>query len=156
MLNKKIYTAVLFTVALLLLGGCSASQEDLEYYKKEFLQKSDAAFEALDNSGKVLADVRNEASKGMKRTKIMNAIDQGRTALKSMHDDLFNSAVPKEMDPAKETLLQGIKKKIEAHDELFKFYDLQDKQFEQKADLLLKESNDLVQQAKAELQKFKK
>ncbi|MED0672380.1 hypothetical protein P4S95_19605 [Aneurinibacillus aneurinilyticus] len=156
MLNKKIYTALLFVVVLLLLGGCSASQEDLDYYQKEFLQKSSAAFEAIDNSSKVLADVRGEASKGMKRTKIMNAVDQGKTALQSMHDDLFNSPVPKEMEETKETLLLGIKKRIEAHDELFKFYDLQDKKFEQKAEQLLKESNDLVQQSKAESQKFKK
>lgn len=156
MLNKKICTALLFVAVLLLLGGCSASQEDLDYYQKEFLQKSSAAFEAIDNSSKVLADVRGEASKGMKRTKIMNAVDQGKTALQSMHDDLFNSPVPKEMEETKEKLLLGIKKRIEAHDELFKFYDLQDKKFEQKAEQLLKESNDLVQQSKAELQKFKK
>lgn len=156
MLNKKIRMVLLFVAVLLLLGGCSASQEDLEYYQKEFSQKSSAAFEAIDNSSKVLAEVRNEASKGMKRTKIMNAVDQGKTALQSMHDDLFNSPVPKEMEGTKETLLQGIKKRIEAHDELFKFYDLQDKQFEQKAEQLLKDSNDLVQQSKAELQKFKK
>ncbi|CEH31689.1 hypothetical protein AM501_06055 [Aneurinibacillus migulanus] len=156
MLNKKIYMVLLFVAVLLLLGGCSASQEDLEYYQKEFSQKSSDAFDAIDNSSKVLAEVRNEASKGMKRTKIMNAVDQGKTALQSMHDDLFNSPVPKEMEEAKETLLQGIKKRIEAHDELFKFYDLQDKQFEQKAEQLLKDSNDLVQQSKAELQKFKK
>ncbi|GED14577.1 hypothetical protein [Aneurinibacillus migulanus] len=156
MLNKKIYMVLLFVAVLLLLGGCSASQEDLEYYQKEFSQKSSDAFDAIDNSSKVLAEVRNEASKGMKRTKIMNAVDQGKTALQSMYDDLFNSPVPKEMEEAKETLLQGIKKRIEAHDELFKFYDLQDKQFEQKAEQLLKDSNDLVQQSKAELQKFKK
>ncbi|AMA73962.1 hypothetical protein ACH33_14710 [Aneurinibacillus sp. XH2] len=153
--NKRLILAI-FVVVLLVLGGCATSQEDLAYYQSQFLKKSDAAFEALDNFGKVLEDVRNEASKGMKRTKVMNAVDQGRTTLQSMHDDLFNSPVPKEMELAKETLLKGINKKIEAHSELFTFYDLQDKQFEQKAEQLLKESNDLIQQAKAEIQKFKK
>ncbi|MFT9848303.1 hypothetical protein [Aneurinibacillus sp. REN35] len=156
MLNKKTFAAFIFAAVLLLLGGCSASQEDLEYYKKEFLAKSDAAFQGIDNSSKVLTDVRNEASKGMKSTKIMNAVDQGRNTLQSMHDDLFASAVPKEMESAKDTLLKGIEKKMEAHDELFKFYDLRDKKFEQKADQLLKQSDDLIQQSKAELQKFKK
>ncbi|MBN6188017.1 hypothetical protein JQN58_14170 [Aneurinibacillus sp. BA2021] len=156
MVNKKMFAAFLFAAVLLLLGGCSASQEDLAYYRTEFLAKSDAAFQGISNSSKVLNDVRNEAAKGMKSTKIMNAVDQGRNTLQSMHDDLLSSAVPKEMEPAKNTLLKGIEKRMEAHDELFKFYDLRDKKFEQSADQLLQQSDDLIQQAKTELQKFKK
>jgi hypothetical protein len=155
MQKKRIYKAIL-TAAFLLLAGCSASQEDLAYYQKEFIQRSDDAVQALGNSNKVLEEVRNEAAKGMKRTKIMNAIDQGKTALQSMYDDLLDSPVPKEMETAKDTLLRGIKRKIEAYDELFTRYDVQDKQLDQKADQLLKESDTLIQQAAEELKKFKK
>jgi uncharacterized lipoprotein YmbA len=155
MLNKRVYSAILLVI-LLLLGGCSTSQEDLAYYQTEFVKKTKTAFEALENSSKVLQDVRTEADKGMKRTKIMNAIDQGRTALQAMHDDLFNSPVPKEMEQVKETILRGINKKIEAHGELFTFYDLQDRQFEQKSEQLLKESDALITQAKSQMKKFMK
>jgi hypothetical protein len=155
MLKKRaMYVIGLFTL-LFLLEGCSTSQEDLDYYRKEFTQKTGEAFEALPNGDKVLAEVRREAQNGMKRTKVMNAIDQGQTALESMHDDLLNSPVPKEMEPAKKTLTDGIEKKIEAYKELFMYYDIQDKQHEQKADELLQEASGLIEKARTDVEKFK-
>ncbi|WP_027414779.1 hypothetical protein [Aneurinibacillus terranovensis] len=145
-----------FFIVMLLLGGCSASQKDLAYYEKDFVSKANDAVEASQNANKVLGEVRAEANKGMKRTEIMNSIDQGKTTLETIRDDISDSPVPKEMEPVKKELVDALNKKVDAYQELFNFYDVQDKSHEQKADQWLTESDVMMKQVKTDIHKFTK
>lgn len=157
---KTIKTAIISFVfimtGLLLLSGCTANQQDMEFYKTSFLEKANQFVTVNDNHNKNLSDVRDQADKGMKRTKVQNFIDQGKSQLELVQEDFSTSQVPAELEPLKTKILTAIDLRMKAYDDLFAYYDLkQQSNHGQEADKKLAEADKLVNELKVELEKFK-
>lgn len=156
-LKSAFLSLILIITAVFLLGGCTASQKDLENYKQDFIAKSNKFLEVHDNNKKVLVQVRAAAKQGMKSTEVINSIDPMKNQLELMQEDFSTSPVPKEIEPLKTQILKIIDVKIKAVEDLTMAYDLgKPSNFEQDADKKFAEADQLVQQFKLDFDKIKK
>lgn len=156
---KKIKTALISFVfimaGLLLLSGCTANQQDMEYYKTEFLEKANEYVVVNNNHNNNLKDILNQADQGLKRTKVQNFIDQGKSQLELVEEDFATSPVPAELESVKNKVLKSIDLRKKAYDDLFMHYDLKEKSnYRTEADKKIAEANRLIDEVKGELTKY--
>lgn len=158
-LKTAFISFILLATAIFLLGGCTASEKDLATYKNQFITKTEKLIDVNTNTNSVLAQVREQAKKGMKRTEVINNLDQGKSVLELMQEDFSTSQVPKEMEPLKALVLKYLDTKLKAFDDLNMYYDLANpsaSDLDKQADQKLAEADKLVTDIKAELDKLKK
>ena len=157
---KNIKTAfisfVLIIFGLLLLSGCTVNQQDMNYYKTEFLEKAKQYVIVNNNHNSNLKDILNQADQGLKRTKVQNFIDQGKSQLELVKEDFVTSQVPAELEPLKTKIFNSIDLRMKAYDDLFMHYDLKEQSnYRQEADKKIAEANRLVEEVKKELENYK-
>ncbi|RXT04777.1 hypothetical protein [Ammoniphilus sp. CFH 90114] len=157
-MNKRKGLIITFLV-LWTLTGCSifqASPEEIEQYKSEFIALVDEAAIEAENGQKVLEEVRNKVDKeGLKKTKAQNTILNGVSISKAIKEDVIKAQIPEEMEPVREKLLASLNKRIEAYDQLFKYYDFLDEKHRVSGDALLEESFELFSEVLQDIQQFK-
>ncbi len=149
-------TFVLIIFGLLLLSGCTVNQQDMNYYKTEFLEKAKQYVIVNNNHNSNLKDILNQADQGLKRTKVQNFIDQGKSQLELVKEDFVTSQVPAELEPLKTKIFNSIDLRMKAYDDLFMHYDLKEQSnYRQEADKKIAEANRLVEEVKKELENYK-
>lgn len=156
---KRIKTAfisfVLILTGIFLLSGCTASEQDMEYYKTSFLEKAKEYVNVNNNHNSNLEDILDQADKGLKRTKVQNFIDQGKSQLELVEEDFVTSPVPAELEPLKTKILTSIDLRMKAYDDFFFYYDLLEKSnHRDEANKKIAEANRLVEELKGELEKY--
>ncbi len=146
-------------IIFILLTGCSlfqASPEEVEQYKHAFIEMVDKAAVEAQNGQKVLAEVRHRVEKeGEKKTKAQNTILNGVSISRAIKDDLMKARIPSEMEPIREKLVLSLTQRIEAYDQLFKYYDFLDVKYRDTGDHLLAESLRLFEEGVQELKQYR-
>ncbi|WP_134699904.1 hypothetical protein [Ammoniphilus sp. YIM 78166] len=149
----------LFFIMLTLLTGCSlfqASPEEVEQYKHAFIDMVDKAAVEAENGQKVLAEIRERVDKeGEKKTKAQNTIINGVSISKAIKDDFIRAQIPSEMEPIREKLVLSLTQRIEAYDQLFKYYDFLDVKYRDAGDQLLEQSLQLFEEGVQELEQYR-
>ncbi|MCF6092960.1 hypothetical protein L1765_02980 [Microaerobacter geothermalis] len=145
----KKYGILLFAL-LFILSGCSPeiTPEEREKITVQFVNKANDILEQHENGKKMLQQVMDQVSKGMKRTKAQNAIDQGRKVTERIKQDLFGTPVPEDMVQLKEKILLALDKRIKGYQQLFNYYDFQDEKYLKKGEELLNEADQLFHEVK--------
>lgn len=144
---------------MILLTGCSlfqASPEEVEQYKQSFFEMVDKAAIEAENGQKVLAEVREKVEhEGLKKTKAQNTILNGVSITKAIKDDMIKARIPSEMEPVREKLVLSLTQRIEAYDQLFKYYDFLDVKYRDAGDQMLEQSLQLFEEGVQELQQYR-
>jgi len=155
-LKTMLFSFIVIMAGIFILSGCTASEADMSYYKAQFLEKAKEFVVVNNNHNSNLKDILEHADKGLKRTKVQNFIDQGKSQLELVKEDFATSQVPAELESMKTKILKAIDLRIKAYEDLFIYYDMKEQSNHRKdAENKINEANGLMDEVKAELENFK-
>lgn len=156
---KYVASALLLSIGLIVASGCSllqASPQEVERYRAEFFELFDRATLEAENGQKVLAEIRHKVDhEGMKKTRALNTLSDGADIAKAIKEDVIKAKVPDDLEPIRELWIQSLDKRIEAYNELFLYYDFMDEERRIKGDALLKESLDMFEDVKRQMELYR-
>lgn len=157
---KRIFQIWILGLLAIVTGGCSifqASPEEIEQYRAAFIAMVDKAAIEAENGQKVLAEIRHKVdNEGLKKTKVLSKLSDATQIAKAIKDDVIKAQLPKEMEPIREKLIASLDKRIEAYNELFRYYDFQDEKFRVSGDAMLKESLEMFKEVTQDIEQFRK
>ncbi|RKD23787.1 hypothetical protein BEP19_04990 [Ammoniphilus oxalaticus] len=157
---KYITQNIMLLILAVGLGGCSlfqASPEEVEEYEAAFIKMADEAVIEAENGQKVLAEIRYKVDhEGLKKTKVLNTLSDGTDIAKAIKADVIRARIPAEWEPVRELWMESLDKRIEAYNELFRYYDFMDEKYKDSGEALLKESLEMFQEAQQQIEAFRK
>lgn len=157
---NHIFKIIIIGLLTSMIGGCSlfqASPEEIDQSRQAFVALVDKAAVEAENGQKVLAEIRNKVdNEGLKKTKVLSTLVSASEIATKVKDDVIKSQIPNEMEPIRENLIASLDKRIQAYNDLFRYYDFQEEKFLVSGDALLAESMDMFKDVQQDIEKFRK
>lgn len=133
------------------LTGCS-SQPGAAEQKQAFAELAQHVFKEEENSQKIIGEVQQLIDEGKaKRNKILSFLETGSEVAKEAKENVERTAVPAEWADVKQDMIEALNKRVEGYRQLALYYDLQQADYRTKGEALLKESYQLMDRAKKQL-----
>jgi len=157
---KRIFQILVLGLLAGMIGGCSlfqASPEEIAQYRASFVAMVDKAAVEAENGQKVLAEIRHKVDQeGLKKTKALNTLVDATEIAKAIKDDVIKAQIPEEMEPIREKFIASLDKRIEAYNDLFRYYDFQEENFRVSGDALLEESLEMFKEVQQDIEQYRK
>jgi len=157
---KGIFQILILGLLVSIIGGCGlfqASPELIEESRAAFVALVDKAAVEVENGQKVLAEIRHKVDKeGLKKTKALNTLSDATSIAKAVKDDVIRAQIPQEMEPIREKFIASLDKRIEAYNDLFRYYDFEEEKFRVNGDALLKESLEMFGEVQQDIEQYRK
>lgn len=134
------------------LAGCS-SEPSAADQTKAFTDLAQHVFQEEANSQTIIGEVQQLIDQGKeKRNKILTFLETGSEVAKEAKENVERTAAPKELTDAKNEMIEALSKRLEGYRHLALYYDVQDPNDRTKGEALLKESYQIMDRVKKQIE----